>query len=148
MGKSWSDQKSENVRLQAKRQEERLAAQSAQAREYLRRFIQAARANNLPSEPLVAQGYGGKGSAKTGLNGWYLKTNRTMAVCENGDFYLLIADLSWKDRLKGYTPKPTDPPLVLGAGGRDGESIDLTDALSKLLPSWRTNTEHNEGGSC
>jgi hypothetical protein len=35
------------------------------------------------------------------------------------------------------TPAPSDPPLVLGKGGRDGESIDLADALARVLSGDR-----------
>jgi hypothetical protein len=30
-------------------------------------------------------------------------------------------------------PEPSDPPLVLGAGGKDGESLDLDVAIARVL---------------
>lgn len=102
----------------------------------LDRFVVAAREANLATEALVVKGYE-KGMAKTPYRGWYLKNDRSVAVDPEGNFYLLKAFLSVRDRLRGISPQPSDPPLVLGYGGRDGEVIDLADALDKLLPGWR-----------
>lgn len=138
MSKSWREQQAENARIMARRQKARLDAESEQARGYLQRFVSAAQRDGLSAQPLLVRGYGAKGHARTELRGWYLKADHSMAVSEAGDFYLLIAELTWKERLWGTHPQPSDPPLVLGAGGRDGEAIDLTAALTKLLPTWRT----------
>lgn len=133
----WAQTRRENALLQAQRQKERQAAEANQAKEYLRRFVVAAQQSGLAEEQLFVKGYGGKGQAKTALRGWYLKADRSMAVDVDGNFYLLIAELTLIDRLRGVTLSPSDPPLILGAGGRDGESIDLVDALKKLLPDWK-----------
>lgn len=134
---SWATQRRENARLQAERLATRKAAESAQAAEYLRRFVRAAAAANLKPEPLQVQGRGGKGRARTQLLGWYLKVDQTLAVDTDANFYLLTGEVGIKERLKGATPRPSPPPLALGVGARDGESMDLTDALSRLLPAWR-----------
>jgi hypothetical protein len=34
-------------------------------------------------------------------------------------------------------PEPSDPPLVLGAGGKDGESVDLREALDRVRAQRR-----------
>ena len=57
----------------------------------------------------------------------------TAGIDTAGAFYILTANLSLADRITGYRPAASDPPLVLGAGGKDGESIDLADALGRLL---------------
>ncbi len=137
MESSWAEQRRENARLQAEKLAAAQAAETAQARGYLRTFVTAAQAAQLPAEPLVVHARGGKGSVRTPLQGWYLRVDRSMAVDTDGNFYLLQAHLTLRDRLRGYTPTPDDPPLVLGYGGRDGESIDLVDALTRLLPTWR-----------
>jgi hypothetical protein len=51
---------------------------------------------------------------------------------------VLTAPLSVLDRLRGVQLTPTPPPLVIGAGGKDGDSIELVAALERLLPGWRT----------
>lgn len=103
----------------------------------LAEFAEVAR-ERLPAVPLRVLGYGGRGSARTSLSGWYLRTDRTSGVSTTGDFYILTAPLTLVERLRGTEPTPAPPPMVLGAGGKDGESIDLPAALERLLPGWRT----------
>lgn len=103
----------------------------------LRDFVAVAQRTGDEPEPLRVRGYGGRGSARTPLHGWYLRLDRTAAVDTDGAFYVLTAPLSLLERLRGTHPRPSPPPLVLGAGGRDGDSIDLDVALERLLPGWR-----------
>ena len=137
MDESWEATRREHARLKAESLEASKAAQSAEAQRMLDQFVRAAHAVQLPTAPLVVKGYE-KGTARTPLHGWYLKNDHSVAVDIEGNFYLLKAFLSVRERLRGTTPNPTDPPLVLGYCGRDGEVIDLADALTKLLPNWRT----------
>lgn len=102
----------------------------------LRTFAAAALRAGLPAEPLRVQDYGGRCTARTDLTGWYLRADRTAAVGTDGRFHLLTARLSVLDRLRGTTAPAQEPPLVLGAGGRDGDSVDLSAALTRLLPGW------------
>lgn len=111
-------------------------AAHARAATLLAEFTEVAR-QRLPAVPLRVAGYGGRGTARTPLSGWYLRADRTSGVSTAGHFYVLTAPLTLVDRLRGVTPAPVPPPLVLGAGGRDGESIDLPVALERLLPGWR-----------
>nr|WP_216645192.1 hypothetical protein [Isoptericola halotolerans] len=111
-------------------------AEHRRAEAMLADFVRAARTAGLEPEPLQVKGYGGRGTARTSLRGWYLRTDRTAAVSTDGDFYVLTAPLSLLDRLRGVRPEPKRPPLVLGAGGKDGDSIDLDVALGRLMPGW------------
>lgn len=95
-------------------------------------------AAHVPPEALVVKNRSGSGSARTSLRGWYLRVDRSAAVDTDGNFYLLHQYLTFRDRIFGATLEPTDPPLVLGYGGRDGEAIDLTAALTRILPTWQT----------
>lgn len=83
------------------------------------------------------QGYSGGRTARTPLRGWYLRKDHKAGIDIEGNFYLLTRPLTVLDVLRGVTPRPSRPPLVLGAGGRDGDSVELTDALERLLPKWR-----------
>ncbi|HEY3438598.1 MAG TPA: hypothetical protein VGK35_13000, partial [Actinotalea sp.] len=65
--------------------------------------------------------------------GWYLRRNETVAVGTDGEFYVLSVPRSMSALVRGTPVEPSDPPLVLGKGGRDGESIDLVDALAIAL---------------
>ena len=133
----WSRQRTEAARLQAERLRARQDAEHARAAALLHDFARAAERTGLPAEPLRVRGYGGRSEARTPLRGWYLRLNRTVAVSTEGDFYVLTAPLSPLDRLRGVRPEPQPPPLILGAGGKDGDSIDLAEALERVLPGWR-----------
>jgi hypothetical protein len=54
-------------------------------------------------------------------------------VGEDGSFYILSVPGGLRARFTGVTVPPSDPPLVVGAGGRDGESIPLPDLLRLRL---------------
>jgi hypothetical protein len=134
----WARQRAEAVRVQAERLAARQDAEHARAEEMLRDFVAVARTARLAPEDLLVQGYGGHGTARTGLKGWYLRVDRTLGVSTDGGFYVLTAPIGLLDRVRGTRLEPRRPPLVLGAGGKDGESVPLADALDRLLPGWRT----------
>jgi len=137
MSDDWASRRTEAARVQAERLRARQDAEHAQADALLRAFARAAGRAGLAPEKLQVRGYGGRGTARTPVEGWYLRNDRTAGVGTNGDFYVLTAPLSAVDRLRGVRPQPTPPPLVLGAGGKDGDSLELTAALDRLLPGWR-----------
>lgn len=116
--------------------ERRRRAENARAAGMLRAFAAAAARAGLAPERLRVQGYDGRGTARTPLTGWYLRGDRTVAVGTDGRFYVLTARLTALDRLRGTTVPPSDPPLVIGAGGKDGDSLALPAALTRLLPGW------------
>lgn len=139
MSDDWASRRTEAARVQAERLRARQDAEHAQADALLREFARAAAGAGLPPEKLEVRGYGGRGTARTPIQGWYLRADRTAGVSTDGDFYVLTAPLSVVDRLRGVRPQPRKPPLVLGAGGKDGDSIELSAALERLLPGWRQN---------
>lgn len=110
----------------------RQRAESAQARALLRAFVDEAPRLGLDSVPLRARGDRGGHRYRTPLHGWYLRRDESVAVGTDGELYLLTVPASVRALLSGVRPEPSDPPLVLGRGGRDGESIDLQDALDRL----------------
>lgn len=137
MSDDWARQRTEAARVQAERLRVRQDAEHAAAEDLLRTFVAVARERGPEPVPLEVKGYGGRGTARTRLRGWYLRHDRTAAVSVDGDFYVLTAPLTPLDRLRGARPEPSRPPLVLGAGGKDGDSIDLAAALDRVLPGWR-----------
>lgn len=132
----WVNQRTEAAREQVRRLQERKDVEHARARALLAEFTAVAR-DRLPAERLVVQGYGGRGTAKSDVEGWYLRLDRTIGLSTEGEFYVLTAPLSGLDRIRGVHLEPTPPPLVIGAGGKDGDSIELVAALDRLLPGWR-----------
>lgn len=131
---AWRAQRRAAADAHAEALARRQAAESAQARVLLADFVRRATAQGLPSQQLVVQGYGGKGSAKSQVRGWYLRLDQAVGVGEDGEFYVLTAPLTLLDRVRGIRISPTDPPLVIGQGGRDGDTIDMVQALDRLLP--------------
>ncbi|PZR52944.1 hypothetical protein DNL40_09840 [Xylanimonas oleitrophica] len=133
----WAAQRTEAARVQARLLQARQDAEHERAEALLRAFVPVALRHGPAPEPLQVRGYGGRGTARTALRGWYLRHDRTAGLCVDGHFYVLTAPLGLLDRLRGVRPAPARPPLTLGAGGKDGDSIDLADALERLLPGWR-----------
>src|SRR5690625_1937781 len=136
-GEQWAAQRSAAASEHLARLEARQDAEHRRAEGHLAAFIHAARAADLAAEPLRMQGYNGGRSARTPLRGWYLRKDRKAGIDTDGNFYLLARPLGVLDVLRGAAPRASRPPLVLGAGGRDGDSVELTDALERLLPGWR-----------
>ncbi|MGO1317238.1 MAG: hypothetical protein ACTMIR_09425 [Cellulomonadaceae bacterium] len=134
MSEDWASRRREAARSQAEHLEAARARDTAAAERLIADFVERARSAQVPSTPLLARGYNGRGRFRTGLQGWYLRANKSVAVGQDGRFYILVADGGLLGRLRGVTVAPSPPPLVLGAGGRDGESISLRDALARVAP--------------
>jgi len=84
---------------------------------------------------LRAQVVGTNTSYRTDLTGWYLRRNRSLAVDVEGNFYILGVPASLKARVAGVRVAPSDPPLIVGQGARDGESLPLAELLRLRLES-------------
>lgn len=110
----------------------RQQGESARARAMLAELVEHALAGGPAPVPLRARSFDGRQSYPTPLRGWYLRQDQTVAVDTAGEFYVLLVPRSLTARWRGAHPAPSDPPLVLGAGGKDGESIDLADAITKV----------------
>jgi len=106
-------------------------AESLQAQKLIDGFVAAANAKGMAPAPLRATLYTGQ-SVKTDKLGWYLRKNESLAIGEDGSYYVLTVPGGFRERLSGVKLKPTPPPLIVGKGGRDGESGDLADFLK-----WR-----------
>ncbi len=130
----WSQQRRAAADAHANALAQRQSRESAQARALLQDFVARARTTGLEPETLLVQGYGGKGTAKSQVRGWYLRFDHAVGVGEDGEFYVLTAPLTLLDRVRGVQIRPTDPPLVIGQGGRDGDTIDMSQALARILP--------------
>lgn len=104
-------------------------AEAAQARALIAEFLREAPA---PQE-LTCLSYNGRTRFRTPLRGWYLNKARTVAVDTAGQYYVLLVPQSFRARFSGVTPTPQPPPLIVGEGGRDGESMPLRDLLARIL---------------
>lgn len=129
----WREERRVAAEHHARALAARQAAESARARELLRGLVGQARTDGPPPEPLVVRSFDGRHTYRTPLRGWYLRQDRSVAVDTDGEFYVLRAPSSIAATFRGVRPEPSDPPLVLGAGGKDGESLDLEVAIARVL---------------
>lgn len=131
-----SDESAQRRRADALRRAElaRSAAEqdAAAAQQLIDQFIAEARARGIEPEPLRMQLSGG-GTARTDKNGWYIKTNQTVAVGEDGSYYILTMPGGLLKRLGVVRLSPSQPSLEVSRGGRDGETGDLAYFLNKTL---------------
>ncbi|NUR94485.1 MAG: hypothetical protein HOV67_04405 [Kribbellaceae bacterium] len=132
---SWREERRQAAVEHAAALERKKAAETAQARALLTDFIATLRERGVEPEPLRAQVVGSSASYRTDLTGWYLRRNRSLAVDVDGNFYILGVPASLKSRVAGVHVEPSDPPLVVGQGARDGESMPLADLLRLRLES-------------
>ena len=109
------------------------SAESKQRREVLAEFVELARTRGVRAVPLRAHSYDGRHRYRTPVEGWYLRRDEKVAVGTDAEYYVLGVPTSVRALLRGTTLAPQDPPLVIGAGGKDGESLDLTEALARVL---------------
>ncbi|MDT0167260.1 hypothetical protein Q9R32_17030 [Actinotalea sp. AC32] len=133
MTQDWRERRREAAGAHADALARRQAVEHAQARALIAEFVAEARRRGIAPVPLRARSYDGRHRYRTPLQGWYLRRNESVAVGTDGELYVLGVPTSVLALVRGVTPEPSEPPMVLGKGGRDGESIDLPDALRIAL---------------
>lgn len=110
--------------------------ESARAQVMINNFLTRMRAEGGPAEPLRATLLSGR-EVRTDKSGWYLKKNRSVAIGDDGDYYVLTVPGGLLERLRGAKLRPTSPPLIVSQGGRDGEAGDLAFFLEVTLERYR-----------
>jgi hypothetical protein len=130
---SWRERRRDASIEQAAALTRRRAAETAKARGLLAEFRAELTARGIEPVPLRAPVVGAGASYRTGLTGWYLKRNRSLALDVEGNFYILGTPAGLKARLFGVKVLPSDPPLNVGQGARDGESLPLAELLQNRL---------------
>jgi len=130
---SWREKRREASAVHAAALERRKAAETEQARAQLAEFVEKMKAQGIEPRPLRAQVAGSGASYRTSVTGWYLRRNRSLGADTDGNFYILGAPAGLKARLLGVRISPSDPPLTVGLGARDGESIPLDQLLRLRL---------------
>lgn len=113
-------------------------AESARATAMVGAFAQQAKDAGIQPERLRARPYSGKALLKTDVVGWYINRACSVGVSVDGDFYVLHGPGGLAARLKGIHLEPSDPPLELGRGARDGESMPMDKALAIRLKAGGT----------
>jgi hypothetical protein len=129
----WLEQRRQAVAAHGAALERRRAAETEEALRLVAEFTREAHARGLRLTSLTARAYDGRAAYRTGLRGWYLRPDRTLAVGTDGGFYILTVPATFQARLTGVRIRPQDPRLVVGEGGRDGESMPLRALLRQRL---------------
>lgn len=122
-----------HVEAQRRRDEQ----ESAKAQVLVDRFVTRAKEAGLPTEELTARPWSGRGRYRTGVVGWYLRPDRSVGVGLDGSYYVLVVAPQRFGRWRTVPLEPTPPPLQVGKGARDGESIALDALLEKRLTASR-----------
>ncbi|MFD2766135.1 hypothetical protein [Micromonospora eburnea] len=130
---AWREQRERAVRAHADADERRRADEAAEAARLVAWFAAEATQRGLRRVRLTVQPYDGGRPYRSRLTGWYVDRARIRAVDAQGNFYLLSLPPSLRARLFGADPSPQPAPLIVGRGGRDGESIPLRDLLTRRL---------------
>ncbi|WP_433533454.1 hypothetical protein ACQPYA_10500 [Micromonospora sp. CA-263727] len=132
-GLEWRERRERAVRAHADAEARSRAAEQAAAAELVARFAADATARGLRTVRLSVTSYDGRHRYRTGLTGWYVDRARARGVDTRGRFYLLTVPASLRSSLLGADCEPSPPPLVVGRGGRDGESLPLATLLDQRL---------------
>ncbi|PZG18269.1 hypothetical protein C1I95_14015 [Micromonospora craterilacus] len=132
-GSDWREVRRRAVLAHAAADERRRHAEQAEAAALVSAFVVEARRRGLATTRLVARSHDGRARYRTRLRGWYIDRARTRAVDVAGRFHLLTVPRALRARLLGADPQPGPAPLVVGEGGRDGESVPLRILLQRRL---------------
>ena len=130
---SWREARREAAAAQAAALQHRKDNETAQARKLLAGFVEKMQALGIDPQPLRAPVVGSGASYRTDVTGWYLRRNHSLGVDAEGNFYILGMQPSVKARLLGVQVLPSDPPIIIGLGARDGESLPLKQLLELRL---------------
>jgi hypothetical protein len=126
-------ERAEHARYHAEAQQRRAEQESADAQVLVDRFVARAKQAGLPTEQLTARPWSGGGRYRTGITGWYLRRDRSIALDEDGRYYVLVVPPARFGRWRGVHLSPSPPPLQVGRGARDGESFALGELLDLRL---------------
>jgi hypothetical protein len=133
-----SSGRAEDARIRAELAASSSRFESERAQVMIDGFVAQAMELGIAPEPLRARTFSGA-DVKTDKVGWYIRKNKSIAVGTDGGYYQLTVPggSGVLDKLRGVKLKATPPPLVVGRGGRDGETGDLSEFLDRVLDRKR-----------
>jgi len=126
-----SSQRHQDAQRRVELAEQSARAEAQQAQQLIDAFVAEATRRGITPEPLRATLLDGA-SVRTDKQGWYLRRNHSIAIGTDGGYYVLTVPGGTMARLRGVRLQPSLPPMVVGRGGRDGETGDLAEFLA-----WR-----------
>lgn len=107
-------------------------AEAVRAQRLIDQFLVAAERAGIAPEPLQARLLSGQ-LVRTDKTGWYLRRDHSVAIGSDGGYYQLLVPGGLRERLRGVRLRPAPPPMVVGRGGKDGETGPLQEFLDRLL---------------
>jgi len=135
---AWDEQRRQAVAGHAAAFDAGRAAEAAEAAALLADFVRQAGERGLTPSVLSARSFDGRATYRTKVRGWYLKQNKSVAVGEDGGYYVLSVPSSLRARFTGADVRPSVPRLIVGAGGGDGETVPLAQLLRRRLDAGVT----------
>lgn len=130
-----SSSRQEDARRRQELADAALRNEAVAAQVLIDEFVATAAARGLQPEPLRAVLMDGT-RVKSDQVGWYLNKAQTLAIGPDGRFFKLLTTGGRFARFTGVKLTPSMPPLVVGRGGRDGETGDLKDFLDRTLADY------------
>jgi len=128
-------ERAERASYHVEAQRRRSEQESAEAQVLVDRFVARATQAGLATEELTARPWSGRGRYRTGVVGWYLRRDRSVGVGLDGGYYVLVVAPERFGRWRTVPVDPSPPPLQVGQGARDGESVAL-DVLLEMRLHW------------
>lgn len=125
------NQRAEDARRRLELSQTAARSEAVAAQKLIDAFVAECRSRSIAAEPLRARLLNGV-EVRTDRTGWYIRANRSVAIGEDGSYFVLIVAGSFINRVRGVRLEPRPPVLVVNRGGRDGDSGDLAEFLS-----WR-----------
>lgn len=107
-------------------------AEAEAAQRIIDDFVVEARRRGIAPEPLQATLLNGR-TVRTDKSGWYVNNRRSLAIGEDGSYYVLVVPRAPLARFTGVRLEPSQPALEVSKGGRDGESGPLREFLDRVL---------------
>ncbi len=130
-----SSSRQEDARRRQELADAALRNEAVAAQVLIDEFVATAAARGLRPEPLRALLMDGT-RVKSDQVGWYLNKGQTLAIAPDGRFFKLLTTGGRFARFTGVKLSPSMPPMVVGRGGRDGETGDLKDFLERALADY------------
>lgn len=130
-----SSSRQEDARRRQELADAALRNEAVAAQVLIDEFVATAAARGLRPEPLRALLMDGT-RVKSDQVGWYLNKGQTLAIAPDGRFFKLLTTGGRFARFTGVKLSPSMPPMVVGRGGRDGETGDLRDFLERALADY------------
>lgn len=125
-------QRHEDARRRIELAESHARSESEKAQALIDDFMRRAHEKRIAPQPLLATTLTGH-TVKTDKSGWYVRKNKSIAIGTDGGYYVLTVMGTFLNRIRGVRLVSTPPPLVVGRGGRDGETGDLVEFLERIL---------------